>query len=196
MLCNRLHKFENILSQGVTLEIWISMFKNIGNRLHAHGNRLLLCKSIIKLFWASGNRLRPSGNRLPESKNSGKRFFFENFFWTNCAIQSFLWKILFILILMFFLRFLHILSLLLNLALELSLLLNLHLNLLDFFNLVWKIFGIIKIILEALLLQSPPFWWWQILKSREYMQYLIYRSLISFSPFLFEFMLNFKAMKI
>jgi len=127
------------LSQVVTLEIWNSTFKNIGNRLHAHGNRLLLCKTIIKLFWASGNRLLPYGNQLPESKNFGKRFFF----WKNCAIQSFLWKILFILILMLFLRFLHILSLLLNL----------HLNLLDFFNLVWTIFGIIKIILEALLLQ-------------------------------------------
>jgi len=127
MLCNWLHKFENVLSQVVTLEIWNSMFKNIGNRLHAHGNRLLLCKIVIKLFWASCNRLLPYGNRLPESKNSGKRFFFEKFFWTNCDIQSFLWKILFILILMFFLKFLHILSLLLNL----------HLNLLDFFNLVW-----------------------------------------------------------
>ena len=144
ILCNRLHYFENILSQVVTLEIWNSMFKNIGNRLHAHGNRLLLCKIVIKLFWASGNRLRPYGNRLPETKNSGKRFFFEKFFWKNCVIQSFLWKIVFILILMFFLRFLHILSLLLNL----------HLNLFDFFNVVWKIFGIIKIILEALLLQG------------------------------------------
>jgi len=91
---NRLHYFENILSQVVTLEIWNSTFKNIGNRLHVHGNRLLLCKTIIKLFWASGNRLLPYGNRLPESKNSGKRFFFEKFFWKNCVIQSFLWKIL------------------------------------------------------------------------------------------------------
>ena len=127
MLCNWLHKFENILSQVVTLEIWISTLKNIGNQLHAHGNRLLLCKSVIKLFWASSNWLLPYGNRLPESKNSGKRFFIEKFFWRNCAIQSFLWKTLFILILMLFLRFLHILSLLLNL----------HLNVLDFFNLVW-----------------------------------------------------------
>jgi len=65
------------------------MFKNIGNRLHAHGNRLPLCKTSIKLFWASGNRLLSHGNRLPESKNSGKRFFFEKFFWTNFAIQYF-----------------------------------------------------------------------------------------------------------
>ena len=45
-----------------------STFKNIGNRLHAHGNQLLLCKIVIKLFWASGNRLLPYGNRLPDSK--------------------------------------------------------------------------------------------------------------------------------
>jgi len=80
MLCNLLHRFENVLSQVVILEIWNSTFKNIGNRLHAHGNRLLLCKTVIKLFWASGNRLLPYGNRLLESKNSGKRFFFEKFF--------------------------------------------------------------------------------------------------------------------
>ena len=90
ILCNRLHYFENILSHVVTLEIWNSTFKNIGNLLHAHGNRLLLCKTVIKLFWTSGNRSLPYGNRLPESKNSGKRFFFEKFFWTSCAIQSFL----------------------------------------------------------------------------------------------------------
>ena len=41
---------------------------------------------------ATGNRLLPLGNRLPESKTLGKRFFFEKFFWTNCAIQSFLLK--------------------------------------------------------------------------------------------------------
>ena len=38
-----------------------------------------------KTVWASGNR-------LPESKNFGKRFFFEKLFWKNCAIQSFLLK--------------------------------------------------------------------------------------------------------
>ena len=92
MLCNRLHKFENVLSQVVTLEIWNPAFKNIGNQLHAHGNRLLLCKIVIKLFWASHNRLLPYGNRLLGSKNSGKRFFFEKFFWKNCDIQSFLLK--------------------------------------------------------------------------------------------------------
>ena len=92
MLCNRLHKFENVLSQVVTLEIWNSTFKNIGNRLHAHGNRLLLCKTIITLFRA----LLFYGNRLLESKKSSKIFFFEKFFWTNCAIQSFLWKKIFL----------------------------------------------------------------------------------------------------
>jgi len=50
MLCNQLHKFENVLSQVVTFKIWNPMFKNIGNRLHAHDNRLLLCKTVIKLF--------------------------------------------------------------------------------------------------------------------------------------------------
>jgi len=153
MLCNRLHKFENVLPQVVTLEIWNSTFKNIGNELHAHGNRLLLCKSVLKLFWASGNRLLLSGNRLPESKNSGKRFFFEKFFWKNCAIQSFLWKILFILIL----RFLHILSLLLNLLDFFNLFECIFdsWNLLESWFLTW-VFGIIKISLEALLLQKTP----------------------------------------
>ena len=33
-------------------------------------------------------------------------------------------------------------------------------------------------------------------KRRGYIQVLFYHSLISFSPFLFEFMLNFKALKI
>ena len=42
MLCNRLHKFENVLAQVVTLEIWNPTFKNIGNQLHEHGNRLLV----------------------------------------------------------------------------------------------------------------------------------------------------------
>ena len=68
MLCNRLHKFENVLSQVMTFEIWSPTFKNIGNRLHAQGNRLLLCKSVLKRMLATGNRLLSSGNRLPESK--------------------------------------------------------------------------------------------------------------------------------
>jgi len=51
MLCNQLHKFENVLSQVVTLEIWNPTFRNIGNRLYAHGNRLLLCKSVWKECW-------------------------------------------------------------------------------------------------------------------------------------------------
>jgi len=56
------------------------MLKKIGNRLHAHGNQLLLCKTVIKLFWASGNRLLPYGNRLPESKNFDKDFSLKNSF--------------------------------------------------------------------------------------------------------------------
>jgi len=106
-LCNRLHYFENILSQVVTLEIWNSTFKNIGNRLHTHGNRLLLCKTVIKLFWASGNRLLSYGNQLSESKNSDKRFFFEKFFlylswcfsWGSCISWVFTWIFLISLIL-------------------------------------------------------------------------------------------------
>lgn len=41
---------------------------------------------------ATGNRLLLSGNRIPESKTLGKRFFFEKFFWTNWAIESFFLK--------------------------------------------------------------------------------------------------------
>jgi len=120
MLCNRLHKFENVLSQVVTLEIWNQTFKNIGNRLHAHGNRLLLCKTVIKLFGLLVIDYCFMVIDYQRVKNSGKRFFFEKLFWTNCAIQSFLWKNLFIFILMLFLKFLHILSLLLNLYLNLD----------------------------------------------------------------------------
>ena len=50
ILCNQLHYFENILSQVVTLEIWNSTFKKIGNRLHAHDNWLLLCKTVKNCF--------------------------------------------------------------------------------------------------------------------------------------------------
>jgi len=127
----------------VTFEIWNSIFKKIGNRLHAHGNRLLLCKTVIKLFWASGNRLLPYGNWLPESKNSGKRFFFEKFFWTSCAIQSFLWKKSFYTYLDVFLEVLVYLESSLESSLE------------SWFLIEW-LFGIIKISLEALLPQTRP----------------------------------------
>jgi len=40
----------------------------MGNRLHTHGNRLQLCKSVLKTMLATGNRLLPSSNRLSESK--------------------------------------------------------------------------------------------------------------------------------
>ena len=102
MLCNWLHKFENVLSQVMTHEIWNLTFKNIGNRLHAHGNRLLLCKIVIKLFGLLVIDYQGS-NRLPESKNSGKDFslknyfgqivifnlFFEKFFYTCHTLISF-----------------------------------------------------------------------------------------------------------
>ena len=80
----------------MTLKIWNSTFKNSGNRLHAHGNRLLLRKIVIKMFWASSNRLQPHGYQLPKSKNFGKRFFIEKFFWRNCVVQSFLLKKIFL----------------------------------------------------------------------------------------------------
>jgi len=57
-------------------------------------------------------------------------------------------------------------------------------------------FGSIKIILEVIASTISPFLMMTILKSRGYIQVLFYRSLISFSPFLFEFMLNFKTLKI
>ena len=149
MLCNRLYKFENVLSQVMTLAIWNPTLKNIGNWLHAHGNRLLLCKTVIKLFWASGNRLLPYGNRLPKSKNSGKRFFFEKFFWKNYAIQYFLLK-------KYFYTYLEVLAYLessLESSLESWFLIEWPFdswNLLESWFLTW-VFGIIKISLEALL---------------------------------------------
>jgi len=112
-LCNRLHYFENILSQVMSLEIWNSTFKNIGNRLHVHGNRLLLCKTVIKLFWASGNRLLPMVIDYQRVKTLVKDFslknsfgqivlfnlFFEKFFlylswcfyWGSCISWVFSW---------------------------------------------------------------------------------------------------------
>jgi len=56
-------------------------------------------------------------------------------------------------------------------------------------------FGIIKITLEGIASTISPFLMMANLKSRECIQVLFYRSLIPFSPFLFEFMLNFKVLK-
>ena len=68
--------------KDVTLHIWIwiSTFKDTGNRLPKHCNRLQpfeniwnVVNSVWKLFQtllATGNRLQQYGNRLPESKNS------------------------------------------------------------------------------------------------------------------------------
>jgi len=121
----------------------------------------------------------------------GKRFFF---FKNSCAIQCFE-KTLLILILIESSLDSWILSLYLNLEswswfVKLSWLLILW-NLLH----SW-FFGIIKIILEDIVSTISPFLMMTILKSREYIQVLFYRSLISFSPFLFEFMINFKVLKI
>ena len=49
--------FENVLSLVVTLEIWNLTFYNIGNRLHDYGNRLQLCKSVLKRMLATSNQL-------------------------------------------------------------------------------------------------------------------------------------------
>jgi len=95
-LCNRLHKFETVLSQVVTLEIWNLNVQNIGNRLHAHGNWLLLCKSVWKECWLLVIDYCFQVINYPRVKLFGKRFFFEKFFWTNCAIQSFLLKKIFL----------------------------------------------------------------------------------------------------
>jgi len=54
-------------------------------------------------------------------------------------------------------------------------------------------FGIIKITLEDIASTISPFLMMTILKLRECIQFLFYRSLIPFSPFLFEFVLNFKV---
>ena len=111
ILCNRLHNFENVSSQVVTLEIWNLNVQNIGNQLHVHGNRLLLCKLVWKECWL----LVIDYQRV---KLLVRDFSLKNSLEQNCAIQS--WKNLFILILMLFLKFLHILSLLLNLHLNLD----------------------------------------------------------------------------
>jgi len=92
MSCNRLHKFENILLQVVTLEIWNPMFKNIGNWLHSHGNRLLLCKTVIKLFGLLVINYCLMVIDYQRVKTLVKDFSLIKFFWTNCVIQSFLLK--------------------------------------------------------------------------------------------------------
>jgi len=123
-LCNWLHKFENILLQVVTLEIWNSTFKNIGNRLHAHGNRLLLCKTVIKLFGLLVIDYCLMVIDYQRVKTMVKDFSLKNSFGQIMLFNLFFWKNLFILILMIFLKFLHILSLLLNLHLNLDSWLN------------------------------------------------------------------------
>ena len=124
ILCNRLHYFENILSHVVTLEIWNSTFKNIGNRLHAHGNRLLPCKTIIKLFGLLVIDYCLLVIDYQRVKTLVKDFSLKNSFGQIVLFNLFFWKNLFILILMLFLKFLYILSLLLNLHFNLESWLN------------------------------------------------------------------------
>jgi len=124
MLCNRLHKFENVLSQVVTLEIWNPKFKNVGNRLHAHGNQLLFCKIVIKLFGLLVIDYCLLVIDYQKVKTLVKYFSLKNSFGQIVLFNIFFWKNLFILILMLFLKFLHILSLLLNLHLNLDSWLN------------------------------------------------------------------------
>jgi len=93
----------------------------------------------------------PSGNRLPESKNSGKIFFFEKFFWPNCAIQSFLLKKSFYTYLDAFLEVSAYLESSLESSLESWLLIERLFDSWNFFDswfFTW-VFGIIKINLES-----------------------------------------------
>jgi len=95
------------------LKFEISTFKNIGNWLHAHGNRLLPCKLVWKECWL----LVIDYQRV---KLLVKDFSLKNSLEQNCVIQSFLLKKSFYTYLMLILKFLHILSLLLNLHLNLD----------------------------------------------------------------------------
>jgi len=124
MLCNWLHKFENVLSQVVTLEIWNPTSKNIGNRLYAHGNRLLLFKTVIKLFGLLVIDYCLLIIDCQRVKTLVKDFSLKNSFRQIVLFNLFFWKNLFILILMLFLKFLHIISLLLNFHLNLDSWLN------------------------------------------------------------------------
>ena len=70
------------------------------------------------------------------------------------------------------------------------------LNIFNFFVLnkalrrMWN-FGIIKTFSLILCLQSPPFWWWQSLKSRQAIYKMIARSHNPYSPYLLACMPNF-----
>jgi len=181
-LCNRLHKFENVLSQVVTLEIWNLNVQNIGNWLHAHGNRLLLCKSVWKECWLLEIDYCFLVIDYQRVKLLVKDFSLKNSLEQNCAIQSFLLKKSFYTYLDAFLEVLAYLDAFLEVLayLESSLeslleswfftwILTLHLTLDSWLNdslilktcfdswfLTW-VFGIIKINLESFASTNPSF---------------------------------------
>jgi len=196
MLCNWLHKFENVISQVVTLEIWNPMFKNIGNQLHAHGNWLLLCKTVIKLFGLvvidyclmviNYQRVKTLVKDFSLKISFGQIVLFNLLFkkiflylswcfsWSSCISWVFSWIFTWILIEWLFDSWSLLESWSLSWVLILVLSLWHHQNK----------FGSFASTISSFLMMTNR-------KSREYMQVLFYRSLISFSPFLFEFMLNF-----
>jgi len=141
------------------LKFEISMFKNIGNRLHAYGNRLLLCKSVWKECWLLVIDYCLLVIDYQRVKLLVKKFSLKNSLEQNCAIQSFLLKKSFYTYLVAFLEVLAYLessleswffTWILTLHLTLDSWLNVSLILKTFFDswfLTW-VFGIIKINLE------------------------------------------------
>jgi len=132
---------------------------SIGNRLQIHGNRLHLWKTIFRNIWATGNWLLPSCNRLPETKMLCKFFVKIETHLANqlCFSKTFL-RVYLNSYLEIFTFAWHLAFFIPEIYLEWSL----------------KFLGIIKIILEASLLQ-----------------FLFVHSLIPSSPFLLEIMPNF-----
>ena len=144
MLCNRLHKFENVLAQVVTLEIWNPTFKNIGNRL-------MLCKSIWKECWLLVINYCLLVIDYQRVKLLVIDFSVKNSLEQNCAIQSFLLKKSFYTYLDAFLEVLAYLESSLKSSLESWFLIERLFdswNLFDSWFFTW-VFGIIKINLES-----------------------------------------------
>jgi len=133
------------------LKFEIQHLKNIGNQLHAHGNWLQLCKIVIKLFGLLVIDCCLMVIDYQRVKNSGKRFFFEKFFWTNYVIQSFLLKKSFYTYLDAFLEVLAYIESSLKSSLESWFLIEWFFdswNLFDSWFFTW-VFGIIKINFES-----------------------------------------------